>query len=279
MITVITPTLGRARFVVRLSETIASHAPGFNHVAQFETEPRPHPEVVNCMIRSAFENPEVRAVVYLADYCEVQPDFGKRMLESFADSTDHMQGIIIDNMEPVENLREFCYWAVGREFYERFKGGCVMCPEYWHFSADTELGLAAKAMGKFKLDDGIRVKINHPNAGNAQWDETHNASRKYRNYDKDTRAKRAERGLLWGVSFDLVNDSLPWGGVRDTTTEKEMTDVYQANEYSDNQPATAESAEVSETASGESPAGADIGATEGSRTAAKAGKRSGNRKH
>lgn len=222
-IAVITPTLNRPDLLDNLKRSLRLYAPNLIHLVSVETGPRSAPEVVNGLLRQAFSLPDVEAVVYLADYCEVQEHFGARMAEAFAKGNDHLQGVRIANMYYVEDLREFCFWGIGRAFYERFPDGQVFCPDYWHFYVDTELGLAAKKLGRFKMDHSIKIFTHHPNSENAQWDETHAASRAYRKHDAKTHEERRARDILWGVEFDRVHDALPWE--TPTPAEDAITDT------------------------------------------------------
>jgi hypothetical protein len=236
MIAIITPTLNRPEHLARLKTSLRLYAHGLRHIVSEETVPRSAPDVVNGMLREAFADPSVRAVCYLADYCEVHEHFGDKLKSAFADSTSHMQGIRIANLEFIEGLREYCFWTIGREFYELFQNGEVFCPQYWHFSVDTELGEAAVALGRFKMDHGIKVSIHHPNARNADRDETHSASRAYAKFDSATRAARKAAGLLWGVSFHKVVMNTPWQAEKPVATAVEPAIAPVAAELPDELP-------------------------------------------
>jgi hypothetical protein len=209
-ITIVTPSLNRAELLEHCKSSVRKYAPGIKHIVSIQTEARPLPVVLNELFRDAFADPDCHAVVVLSDHCRVLSGFGEGIKRAFGSGTDHMQGIRIQNLDWVENLREFCFFGIGREFYERFPDGQVCCPEYWHFSFDTELGLAAKKLGKFKMDHSVMVAIMHPNARNAPADDTYRASRSQAAYDKETRGMRDALGLLWGVTFDKVRDAKPW---------------------------------------------------------------------
>ena len=89
---------------------------------------------------------------------------------------------------------------VGRRFVEHFPEREVLCPDFIHYSADTECSRVTEKMGKLarRLKNGFRVK--HYTIG----DKTQSLAQKARKRDSETRSKRIDKGYEWGIDFNLV---------------------------------------------------------------------------
>lgn len=203
MLEVVFPTLNRPAEAARL---VASIGNDYLITPSFEEVPRPLTTIVNELVSSS----EADIIVVLADHIEVLPGTLRSVERSMEDKFpdfDGMVGLHIMNLAPLAGVREYCFFGVGRKFVDRFPDRHIFCDDYHHFSADTELGEYATKAGKFYFDQHARIKTWHPNAGNAPKDDTWRASRSRLERDKAIRQERQRRGLLWGESFERVNNT------------------------------------------------------------------------
>lgn len=198
------PTLNRpdalARLVASIERTDYPHTLSISH----ETAPRDLPTIVNELFAASTGD----IVVILADHVELSPDTGARIAAAFEEHFPDLDGVVglhIENMDPLPGVREFCFPAVGRQFIERFHYVQVFCPDYYHFYADTELGLYAMSVDRFHHALDARVINYHFANQTAPMDGTHRASRTRKAEDRATWDARQALGLLWGASFERVN--------------------------------------------------------------------------
>jgi len=207
IIEAVCPSLNRPDELARLE---ASLPDGVLWRPGIETQPRALTTCVNELVRTSAAD----VVVVLADHIEVLPGCFDAIADDFTyafPSLDGMVGLNITNMEPKEGIREYCFFAVGRKFLKRFPVGedtgvygTIFCPDYYHFSGDTELGEYAHGEGVFCFNEDAEIKTWHPNVGNAKRDDTNRASRVNINQDAEMRCKRKAAGYLWGNTFDLI---------------------------------------------------------------------------
>lgn len=201
------PSLNRPKHVERFKELFNMH--GSKNAELFldiQEEPNPLTKIINELVAISTIEFEADIVMLLADYVEIGPNTISSTLEIFEQyGTDIAVGLKILNMEPLENVREFCFMALGADFINRFEQVQyqVFCPDYYHFYGDTELGLYAKSINKFILNEE-GVTINHPNAGNAQKDSTYFYSREMKHEDKEINSIRRNKNLLWGKDFTRI---------------------------------------------------------------------------
>lgn len=205
LIEVVAPSLNRPVEAKRLEQAlVACTIPEGYELkinVQRETEPRPLPIIVNELVAQS----EAAIVVVLADHIVPHPDFIFEIVKSVWADGDCMIGLNIANMEPLPGVREYCFFAVGRKFIERFPNRQILCPDYYHFYGDTELGRFATEVGAFYFAKDARIDTHHVNTGLAEPDDTWHASRSRKREDQATFERRQAAGLLWGRTFDRVN--------------------------------------------------------------------------
>ena len=197
---VVVPSLNRPKELERLRESIPK---GVLFSPSVEKEPRALTTAVNQLVNNSTGD----IVVVLADHVVLENGCVENMVESFQmlfPSLDGMIGLNISNMPSLQGVREYCFFALGKEFLNRFPLGRIFCPDYYHFYGDTELGEYAVKENVFFFDEYAKVFTHHPNAGNAKRDATNKTSRILTHVDDSMRKKRQELGWLWGKSFDLV---------------------------------------------------------------------------
>ena len=200
LVEIIVPSLNRPMELERLRESVPD---GVMFSPSVETEPRALTTCINELISTSTGD----VVLVLADHVELMAGCVEAVVCDFDNAfptLDGMVGLNITNMEPKPGIREYCFFAVGREFISRFPDGKIFCPDYYHFSGDTELGEYASGEGLFIFDEDACVFLHHPNAANAPRDATHHASRILSSYDQEMRKLRRDAGLLWGMSFELL---------------------------------------------------------------------------
>jgi hypothetical protein len=210
-VSVITPSLNRPKLLSGLADNLLRNAPSFHHAVRYENQPQALPWLLNSMLRDAFNQRESDIVCFLADHCRVMPGFDKALRAIFEDGgLGNFVGFNVMNLDPKPGVLEYCFVAMGRDYWLRFIDGEVFCPDYYHFFADTEAGECAKKQGRFVMAQECRIMVIHPNAQNAASDDTHKASRRYIQQDREIRAQRQERGLTWGLQWDRVNPNPRW---------------------------------------------------------------------
>jgi hypothetical protein len=211
-IMVITPTLGRAYLVERLQKCLntqnqCDHLNSAQHKVMEFDKPCwvvPH---VNQSVDEAFSL-GYDVVMYLADYCQPTPNMLNELSRHFYFAKDFDEVVDI----PITNYpgaKRGCFWAIGIDYWKRFQGNGVWCPEYYHFFVDTELWERAASIGKV-WHSKAGVEVDHPNLGTRHADKAHQASRVYRDFDNETYALRQKAGVLWGKDFKRIRSALPW---------------------------------------------------------------------
>ncbi len=88
----------------------------------------------------------------------------------------------------------------GRKLADHFPNREVFCPDYVHYSGDTELCQAVKKMDKYAYPPDRESQVQHFRMN----DETRILARSVRTSDHAIRKQREEKGYLWGVDFNLV---------------------------------------------------------------------------
>lgn len=205
IIEVVCPTLNRPKEATRLEEALAQcvvpEGVAFGINVYRETTPRALPVAVNERLSPSVADIEI----VLADHIVPDSRFLEAITAAFADKfpdLDGMVGLNLANMPPLPGVREYCFFALGRKFIERFPYAQVLCPQYHHFYADTELGEFATDAGLFHWAEDARVETFHVNNGKAQKDGTWAASRSRKAQDDAMWTARQARGLLWGKTFE-----------------------------------------------------------------------------
>lgn len=208
VIEVLAPTLNRPKEARRLEAALEGVNVPAGYVLrvtiQRETEPRALTAIVNEMVARS----DAEIVVVLADHIVPDKDFLVHVAIAFEDRFPDLDGLVglkIANMDPLPGVREYCFFAAGRKFIERFPDAQLFCPDYYHFYADTELGRGANEAGAFYFAEEARINTFQVNNGRADIDATWRASRSRKKEDDAQNARRRENGLLWGRTFDRVN--------------------------------------------------------------------------
>lgn len=97
---------------------------------------------------------------------------------------------------------QFSIPLVGKKFLERFPDKKPFYEKYYHFGADTELGLFAKSLDKFWFCKEAKVFHNHPAIERREEDETHKLARVNIQNDLKLLKKRKKNKNFWGRRED-----------------------------------------------------------------------------
>jgi len=88
----------------------------------------------------------------------------------------------------------------GNKLADHFPDRKVFCPEYVHYSGDSELCQAVKKMKKYVYLPKREKQVTHFRMN----DETRILARRTRTRDHLIRKEREAKGYLWGIDFNLV---------------------------------------------------------------------------
>ena len=149
------------------------------------------------------------AMLWLCDDTELRVDTLEKAVDCFIKNypdTDGMMGIA--QWYPKET--SYCKSGqsiLGRKFLARFPKQQSCCPDYLFAHQDAELMEFALSINKFAFCDSTDIIHYHPSFYPDEMDSTHALSRGdiVRN-DKITRKIRQEKGLVWGKTWQLVNN-------------------------------------------------------------------------
>ena len=206
LIEVVAPSLNRPQEAQRLEQALAACSVPEGYELKInvrrETQPRALPAIVNELVAQS----EAAIVVVLADHIVPKPGLIEAIVRAFEVNPEAgMTGLNIVNMPPLAGVREYCFFALSRPFIDHFPGRQVLCPDYHHFYADSELGRYASAAGLFVYAQDAEIETWHVNNGLAEKDETWKASRARKHEDAATWERRQAAGLIWGTSFERMN--------------------------------------------------------------------------
>lgn len=144
------------------------------------------------------------ALCYLTDDVEVNPYcFVEAWNHLVMLDFDGVVGLKIENATDGQPCRA-AFGMLGKEFTRRFPDSQVFCPEYWCFYLDKELEDFATSIGRFYFCKQARIKHFHPDFVGETPDECHTHHRRNSKKDVSTNMLRRADKLLWGQSFDLV---------------------------------------------------------------------------
>jgi len=90
----------------------------------------------------------------------------------------------------------------GRKLVDHFPDSRVFCPEYVHYSGDSELCQAVKKMNKYVYLPKREKQVHHFRMN----DETRILARRTRTRDHLIRKEREKKGYLWGIDFNRVTE-------------------------------------------------------------------------
>ena len=195
------PSLDRDELLAKA--IVSAKEAGFKDIyVMRERFPRPRPAIISDLNRYVFNELEADVCVTGSDRCRYHKGFVDALEEVFTEPY-MLAGTNILNCPFHKDVTEFCFVAYDKVFAEHFPQMHTECPDYWHFYADTELGLFAKEIGRYKYCEGAKISMEHPNTG-APKDATWKASRIFAFEDKQVRKGRERAGLLWGRTFDRL---------------------------------------------------------------------------
>ena len=91
------------------------------------------------------------------------------------------------------------FGLMGRKFVDHFPEREVMCPDFVHFGADSELLRTVKELNAIAyIPDEYRVKHFRKK------DETYRLAHRIRARDREVFHERQAKGYKWGIDFNLV---------------------------------------------------------------------------
>jgi len=197
------PTLGRSRQLTRAIASIYSQEVPCKVAVAIMTEPEALTTSVNNLCSERASTTDV--VMVLADDIELKEGCLAAVMSEFqkAEDLDKCVGLCQSNIQFYPQVTEHAFWAAGRLFMDGLLWQ-PFCPDYYHFSADTELGEYARWTGRFVYRADAKLTHYHPDASAEKRDATHAASRIRQDIDAETRGERKRRGLVWGKTFDRV---------------------------------------------------------------------------
>jgi len=187
----------------------------FRYAKQWEGDGRVRCEItdyskVSTCWNSFVAKSEGDYLLFLCDDTSLDPDCLTNavdiMRREFPDG-DGLLGFNVTNYPPSwpEKITQMGFRFVGRKFHLRFPPGQAYCPEYYRFYVDTEMGLYAKKVGRFRYAENCRMQHFHPNAPGGTLDETHYANRGEKQiWDNEIWKARQKAGYLWGVTTETV---------------------------------------------------------------------------
>ena len=204
------PTLNRPDWADRFRESVENQIMGWDLKVVLSLDVQSMPRSLISLVNGEFLLARERAdvVFVMADHLVLANDCLAtavvKLFEAFPDG-DGMVGLNIENTNRrKDDVSEFCFYGLGTPFLERFKtqGYQALCPDYYHFFAETELGLYAKNQRRFVYAEGAKVKSFHPNHGEVPKDGTHKESRKYHAQEARIWDRRRSQGWLWGKDWN-----------------------------------------------------------------------------
>lgn len=153
------------------------------------------------------------AFLWLVDDTEIYPDTINELVKCFQLNFPDLDGIVgLKQICPGHLGYTFKWYGqilIGKKFIERYKdvGYKVCCVDYQFMYQDEELYNHATSLAKFKICPTAIIKHYHPAFIKEEMDETHYLSRgTNKTRDTETYVKRKQRGLVWGNSWELVNE-------------------------------------------------------------------------
>lgn len=156
------------------------------------------------------------AFLWLVDDVEVYPNTIEEAVWTFKNSfADHTDGVVGLAQEcpgaPNYTFKWFGQCLIGREFLERYKDVDykLCCPDYKHFYQDEEMYIFANELGRFVEAPNAIVKHYHPAFVREEMDETHPLVRgAVMKEDTAIYTERRSRNLVWGKSWELINEKV-----------------------------------------------------------------------
>ena len=152
------------------------------------------------------------AMMGLCDDVELYPDCIENAVKCFTNTYKDTDGIVGLSQEcpghPEYTYKPFGQTIVGKKFIERYPDRQVCCIDYQFLYQDEEMFEYAFSLSKFVHCKDAILKHYHPGFCREELDETHKISRgDIKNKDIMTHYKRKSKGLIWGKSWELVNEN------------------------------------------------------------------------
>jgi hypothetical protein len=149
------------------------------------------------------------AFVYLWDAVALSRGCGAAAaaaLELRWPNTDGVIGLHQRNIQGKAGTAQSAMGVIGARFLDRFPGRQPFCPDYARFHFDSELGMAARQLGRFHFCTEASLVHYHPAHYKAEADETHAIVRDpaEMQLDRQVWERRRAARLLWGVDNTLV---------------------------------------------------------------------------
>lgn len=152
------------------------------------------------------------ALAWIVDDVELYPDCIEKTVEAMKINFPDYDGVVGIQQEcPGSSdykYKPFGQVLIGRKFIERYKdvNYQVCCHFYNHLHQDEEMWIFATSLNKFALGQG-RLKHYHPGFIKTEMDETHPIVRgKVMREDREMFRQRQERGLVWGQTFESIEE-------------------------------------------------------------------------
>lgn len=171
-----------------------------------------HPEVYVDIMNEMFKNSYGDIVVWLADHIVVQDGCIEEIVNFYSDKNpllDIGMSLFVENHKNFLGMSSMaCFTCVSQDIIDHFSNREVMCPDYEHYWGDTELGLFFESNDRFVWNKNARLFTYHPAGGfmdAESYDATHKLGVSSMTRDNSTRETRKQKGLIWGNSFELVN--------------------------------------------------------------------------
>lgn len=141
------------------------------------------------------------AFVYICDDVELDPDCIERAVARMDDEWQGTDGVVGFRQRNIHQAQA-AMGMIGARFLDRFEGRRPFCPAYRRFHFDSELGLAAKKLGRFVHERSATLVHHHPEHTEAEEDEAHRRVRTPFAVVSDdlTWKRRKSANLLWGVT-------------------------------------------------------------------------------
>ena len=150
-------------------------------------------------------------MVWIVDDTEMLPDCLKNLNECCTTRFPDKDGMVgISQVYPLHTeakWKENGQCAIGKNFILKFPDRQVCCVDYVHFYQDEEVLEYAKSINKFVLCRNAELIHHHPAFYSNEMDETHKIPRgETHDRDRATYLKRKHKDLIWGKSWELVNE-------------------------------------------------------------------------
>jgi cellulose synthase/poly-beta-1,6-N-acetylglucosamine synthase-like glycosyltransferase len=149
------------------------------------------------------------AFVYLCDDVELDPGCLAAAVEALSTrwpDTDGVIGFHQRNIQGKAGTAQSAMGMIGARFLDRFPGRQPFCPDYSRFHFDSELGVAARQLGRFHFCLAASLLHYHPAHYKAELDETHAVVRDPAEVqlDRVVWERRRAAGLVWGIHDTLI---------------------------------------------------------------------------